>query len=227
MRMSDGGIEFLIAREGSIPHVYNDPRGFATFGVGHLVAQRRYTRDDEATWGSALHPRPDLVIPTLHTDLREREAAVSKLVRVRTNQNEDDALLSLVFNIGVGNFEGSTVLRKLNAGDRRGAADAFLLWRNPGLLPRRQLERALFLKPAKPHHVSVLLPDERRWTAEFDRLNVHPRKNAVRLASLRRVMRIRRIAIWHAAQRSGWDHLHRRERYAALLRRTSELSRTR
>ncbi|HEX3672669.1 MAG TPA: glycoside hydrolase family protein [Rhizomicrobium sp.] len=65
------------------------------------------------------------------------------------------AMLSLAYNIGTGAFQGSTVLRKFNAGDIAAAADAFLMWDKgtvngqktviPGLLNRRTQERTLFL----------------------------------------------------------------------------------
>ena len=60
--------------------------------------------------------------------------------------------VSLTYNIGIGGFCGSTVARKLNAGDIRGACDAFLMWDKAkgkkirGLTIRREAERALCLK---------------------------------------------------------------------------------
>jgi lysozyme len=47
---------------------------------------------------------------------------------VPLTQNQFDALVSLVFNIGGGAFRKSTLLKKLNAGDIQGAADQFLVW---------------------------------------------------------------------------------------------------
>ena len=61
------------------------------------------------------------------------------------------ALTSLVYNIGLGAFRKSSVLRLLNAGDVEGAAEAFMSWENaaghvvPGLVRRRALEREVFL----------------------------------------------------------------------------------
>ena len=80
------------------------------------------------------------------------------MVKVPLNQNEFDALVSLVFNIGAGGFKGSSVLRNLNAGNRRGAADSMLAWNKgtiggkkvvlKGLANRRAEERAQFLSRA-------------------------------------------------------------------------------
>jgi lysozyme len=69
--------------------------------------------------------------------------------------NQGAAMLSLAYNIGVGAFLASTLLKKFNAGDTAGAADEFLRWDKarvggkivalPGLTARRKAERALFL----------------------------------------------------------------------------------
>lgn len=66
-------------------------------------------------------------------------------------QHEFDALVSFAFNVGVGALARSTLLRRLNNGDRAGAAAEFSKWRIgggrelPGLVRRRAAERALFL----------------------------------------------------------------------------------
>ena len=83
------------------------------------------------------------------------EAAVTRLVTVPINQNEFDALVSLAYNIGVAGFQRSSILRRLNKGDRKGAAQAFHMWNQgggrvlPGLVSRRMREAALFLKPVE------------------------------------------------------------------------------
>jgi hypothetical protein len=74
-------------------------------------------------------------------------------VTVELNQNQYDSLVSLTYNIGLGAFERSTIRRKLNAGDYRGAASAFKLWNKGGgrilrgLVNRRAREATLFLTP--------------------------------------------------------------------------------
>ena len=66
-------------------------------------------------------------------------------------QNEFDAICSFVFNCGAGNFAGSTLLRKINAGDMEGAALEFEKWTHAdgkvmaGLIKRRHAEAVLFL----------------------------------------------------------------------------------
>lgn len=79
--------------------------------------------------------------------------AVSGLVKVTLNDNEFAALVSFAYNVGRNALASSTLLKKLNSGDRQGAADQFLKWDHAagiqvaGLTRRRQAERALFLLP--------------------------------------------------------------------------------
>jgi lysozyme len=89
-------------------------------------------------------------------DLAPFEAAVNKAVTRPMTQNQFDACVSLAFNIGAAGFATSTVVRKLNAGDTAGAADAFRLWNKAGgqilqgLVNRREAERAQFLAAGAP-----------------------------------------------------------------------------
>jgi lysozyme len=122
------------------------------------------TKDDVWTigWGHTRTARQGMVITVaqaealLRADLAWVEDTIDALVKVPITQNQRDALGSLIFNIGRPNFSRSTVLRKLNAGDYRGAADAFLMWNKQrdkktgkmnvlrGLTKRREQERAMF-----------------------------------------------------------------------------------
>lgn len=122
------------------------------------------TKDDVWTigYGHTKTARQGMVITEaqaeqlLRSDLAWVEDVIDRLVKVPLTQNQHDAVGSLIFNIGEGNFSKSTVLRKLNAGDYRGAADAFLMWNKQrdrqtgkmnvlrGLTKRRQQERDLF-----------------------------------------------------------------------------------
>lgn len=91
----------------------------------------------------------------LRDDLKVREAFVRSVVKVPVNENEFSALVALSYNIGTGSFRNSTVLRLLNEGDRRDAADAFMMWNkvkrdgnlmeSAQLTARREAERDLFL----------------------------------------------------------------------------------
>ncbi|MEG3162984.1 lysozyme [Sphingomonas sp. PB2P19] len=80
------------------------------------------------------------------------EADVRKLVKVPITANMLGALTSFAYNLGVGALKGSTLLKKLNAGDYAGAAAQFARWNMAagkamaGLTKRRAAEAALFLK---------------------------------------------------------------------------------
>jgi lysozyme len=120
-------------------------------------------------WGDTENVRPGMVITQEEADARfERrltrdfEPVVRAAIKVNLTQRQFDALVSIVYNVGPGNAyrdgiirlksgEPSTLLRKLNAGDMQGAADAFLSWNRGGgkellgLKRRRVAERELFL----------------------------------------------------------------------------------
>lgn len=114
-------------------------------------------------YGHAGTAGPDMAITRadadhlLIVDVREAERAVRELVAVPVNENEFSALVSLAYNMGSGAFAKTQVLARLNAGDRKGAAEAFrhivaadingervVL---DALKRRRVAERALFLTP--------------------------------------------------------------------------------
>ena len=79
------------------------------------------------------------------------EKDVSKLVKVTLTQNQFDALVSFVYNVGLGAFGDSTLLKLLNAGDIDGTSKQFERWNKAGgkvsngLTRRRNAEKALFL----------------------------------------------------------------------------------
>lgn len=86
----------------------------------------------------------------LVADLRRFEKGVSEAVKVPLSQTQFDALIAFAFNVGLGNFRSSTLLRKLNARDYAGAALEFPRWNKAkgvilnGLIRRRAAEQALF-----------------------------------------------------------------------------------
>ena len=143
MKTSEHGIALIKAREGFREHAYPDPgSGGDPWTVGY-----------GSTHG--VHPgmvvTEELATAMLENDLHLFEAVVEHGVSVPINQNQFDALVSLTYNIGPRNFLGSTVLKRLNAGDYAGAADAMLMWDKAahhvmaGLHRRREQERDEFL----------------------------------------------------------------------------------
>ncbi len=85
-------------------------------------------------------------------DVRWAVSCVNAEVKVGLTQNQFDAIVSIVFNIGATNFGKSTLLRKLNKGDYDGASQEFGRWVYQGkkvlkgLVRRRAAEQELFLK---------------------------------------------------------------------------------
>jgi lysozyme len=88
----------------------------------------------------------------LEQDLKLFEDTVNQNVLVELTQNQFDALVAFVYNVGAGNFRKSTLLKKLNEGKLSEAAEQFLKWdkaggkKLAGLTRRRKAERELFLR---------------------------------------------------------------------------------
>jgi len=144
MKISQTGITHLKAEEGERLTGYLDSTGLPTIGVGHTG----YVGTQAVYSGMEITRETSTAL--LLSDLATVEKALAQQVTVPLNQNQYDALCSLVFNIGVGAFGKSTLLKRLNSGDYDGAAEAFLMWKRAGhsddiLLPRRKREQALFL----------------------------------------------------------------------------------
>lgn len=150
MNLSAIGEAVLIAREGRRLTAYRDSVGIWTIGIGHTAAAG-----------------PPLVTPGLRLSEAACDALfrrdVARYVRAVDDVVRDalpdplpdalpdhafDALVSLCFNIGPSAFARSTVVRRLRAGDRDGAAAAILLWNRPAaLIPRRGAEHDQFVTP--------------------------------------------------------------------------------
>ena len=84
-------------------------------------------------------------------DLHRFEAGVGdEIMGAATTQGQFDAMVSLAYNVGMGNFMKSSVLREHIAGDYQAAADAFLLWNKAagqvmaGLTRRREGEAQVY-----------------------------------------------------------------------------------
>jgi lysozyme len=143
MKLSGAGLDFIKDREAFSPTMYRDMAGLPTIGYGHLITN---PKDPLMT----NHVSRELAREILADDVREFEKCVSEAVTVPLEQCEFDALVSLAFNIGCGAFVMSTLLKKLNQGDKEGAAGQFEKWvyakgkRIQGLANRRAMEEAMF-----------------------------------------------------------------------------------
>ncbi|MFZ6864006.1 lysozyme [Undibacterium sp. Ji67W] len=139
-------------------NAYLDPVNIWTIGWGHAITyQGRFLKGDaDKALVASLYPNGITLQQAenlLHTDLMNAGRDVSAAVHVSLNDNEFGALTSFTFNLGISNLLSSTLLKKLNANDRAGAADQFSRWvmangqSLPGLVKRRAAERSLFLLP--------------------------------------------------------------------------------
>lgn len=139
MAIAESTLDYITKEEGFRNKAYKDSKGLLTIGVGHLI------KPDEQHLVSATLT-DEQVKELLRSDLKWCSEAVESSVKVSLTQNQFDALYSLCFNIGEGAFRKSTVVRRLNEGDYRGAADAIEMWNKPAvLIPRRKREKALFM----------------------------------------------------------------------------------
>ena len=143
MRTSVEGINLIKKYEGCNLTAYKCPAGVYTIGYGHTNGVKK---GDVITQEQAEK--------FLEEDIKIFETALVAFVSpyYDLKQNEFDALISLVFNIGIKKFKNSTLLKKLIAKDRAGAAKQFDFWvyakgiKLKGLCARRTAEKALFLK---------------------------------------------------------------------------------
>lgn len=140
MKTSQRGIDLIRQFEGERLSAYLCPAGIPTIGVGHTGPDVHMGTRITAAQSEAL----------LKQDLAKFETGVEKLVTHPITQDQFDALVSFSFNLGLGALKGSTLLKKLNAGDFQGASNEFSKWVNAGgqrlagLVRRRAAEQMLF-----------------------------------------------------------------------------------
>lgn len=151
MKVSDKGVALVAGFEGFRSHAYQDQVGVWTVGYGETwLGARRVQKGDFMNMAEAA----DRLRARLDRDFAPAvEKACARAPGVLTlNQAQFDACCSLAYNIGTVGFAGSTVARKVRAGELGAAANAFLLWCKAGgkvlrgLQVRRAAERKLFLE---------------------------------------------------------------------------------
>jgi lysozyme len=148
MKLSHNGAKLIEAFEGFRANPYRDSVGVWTIGYGstknvgphtppvtRTEAEARMMREVDVTYGAAVNG-----------------------LKLPLNQNQFDALVSFVYNVGPGGVSPTTTVgKRLRAHDWHGAADALLAWDKAGGRPlagltrRRHAERDLFLKPVANH----------------------------------------------------------------------------
>lgn len=143
MKLSQKGIELIKQFEGYSSKAYPDP---ATGGAPWTIG-----------YGTTKGVKPGMVITAqqaekmLRDDVAKFESGVSSLITAPTTQGQFDAMVSLAYNIGLGNFGKSTLLKKHNSRCYTCAADQFRVWNRAngkvmnGLTKRRAAERQVYM----------------------------------------------------------------------------------
>jgi lysozyme len=152
MKISNQGIKLIKSFEGLRLKAYKDIAGIWTIGYGSTRYQN----------GTTIKPGDVLSCETeantlFAITLNKYVSAVNKGIKVALTQNQFDALVSFIYNVGTGVVTFSTLFKMLNTGNYQGAADQFLLWNkitdpqtgkkilSKTLTNRREQERTLFL----------------------------------------------------------------------------------
>jgi GH24 family phage-related lysozyme (muramidase) len=147
-KLSDAGARLIAEFEGFRSELYNDPADHCTIGYGHLVHRGPIDGSESAEFKKGITRKRALEL--LQKDAGAAAGAVNDGVKVPLSQQQFDALVSFVFNVGSGAFAESTLLRLLNEGrydavpeqlDRWVKADGKTL---EGLVRRRKAEGAHF-----------------------------------------------------------------------------------
>ena len=143
MKASDNCIALIKRFEGYLNKPYLCPAGIPTIGFGTTAypsGKKVLLSDPPITMTEACF--------FLKNDLIRFENAINKAVTVSITQHQFDSLCSFVYNVGVGAFMDSTLLKKINAGEYAG--DELLRWNKAGgkvlagLTERRHAEKVLF-----------------------------------------------------------------------------------
>src|SRR3990167_9981689 len=142
LSVSDKLIHFLKNEEGFRDKAYQDSGGVWTFGYGNTTSG-----------GAPVRAGMSIAKENADTLLKEKANefanVVKSNVKVPLTQNEFEALTSFAYNVGPNNFKSSTLLKKLNSGDKTGVEGEFRKWiydnnKNPVLRKRREKEIAYF-----------------------------------------------------------------------------------
>lgn len=146
MKTGERGLALIKEFEGCKLAAYQCPAGIWTIGIGST-----HYGDGTPVTKSRTLPTEKAAIALLAATIGQYEKAVNA-VDAELTQNEFDALVCLCYNIGVGNFSSSTLVKMLNAGeDKEEVAKQFVRWNKAGgkvmagLTRRREAEAKLFL----------------------------------------------------------------------------------
>lgn len=141
MKLNQDGINLIKSFESCSLKVYKDIRGLNTVGYGHRT---------DLPEGTVINVQEAETL--LENDLSNVCKQLNEYLKIPLSDNQYSALVSFVFNLGIGEFANSTMLKMINAGGINPAAQQFERWDMAGdkvvdgLLRRRLAEKALYLK---------------------------------------------------------------------------------
>lgn len=153
MKATDRLYDYLRKKEALRLNAYLDSAGVATIGYGAT----HYEDGHPVLMGDTITEERAEILFDHH--VRDCENTVNKFVYVPLTQDQFDALVSFVFNVGSPQFQTSTLLRILNKKDYLGAANQLDRWvyvtvkdaagnkvkkKEPGLVNRRKADKKLF-----------------------------------------------------------------------------------
>jgi len=139
LKISQEGIALIKKFEGCELTAYQCSAGVWTIGYGH-------TKGIEEGMEITQQEAEDMLVEELH----EYENYINDNVTAPLSQNQFDAMVSWVYNLGPANLKASTLLKVLNAGDYDGVPAQIKRWNKAGgvtldgLIRRREAESLLF-----------------------------------------------------------------------------------
>ena len=146
--ISANGINFIIQEEGLVLHIYPDQLSLPSIGVGHLITS---AEKQSGIFKNGI--TKDHAIELLKKDIVKAQNIIKSYIKVELNQNQFDALSSLIFNCGGSPVITGTLGKVINAGNFADVPAQMEAWCHgngkvlPVLQKRRKREIALFQKP--------------------------------------------------------------------------------
>jgi lysozyme len=146
MNVTEEGLDLIRESEGFRRRAYRDAVGVWTIGYGHTSAAGQ----PDVKAGDDISREEGEAI--LARDVAAFAEGVGRLVKRELSDAQFSALVSFAYNVGLGNFKSSGVLRAVNEGDFGAVPQRLAMWNKasgrvlPGLVKRRAAEGALFAK---------------------------------------------------------------------------------
>jgi len=139
VNISEKGLQLLKHYEGCELNAYRCSADVLTIGYGHTkgVTEDMVITQEEAD-------------QMLQDEMPEYESYINDMVTVDLNQDQFDAMVCWVYNLGSGNLASSTLLKVLNEGDYEAVPEQMKRWNKAGgkvlngLIKRRDSEAKLF-----------------------------------------------------------------------------------